>query len=348
MNQGKHIRHVLEIYNSIRGRRENNGRECPVFKSLITAVVVGSLCFAVAPSEAAYQTQQESKNEPQSESPAKQAVEAKTKPQQKKYEYTKRAGIIYDKGDDYRLACDIYQPVGDGPFPGVLAIHGGAWRHGNKLAMLRHAWEFASRGYVVVAINYRLAPDNKFPTQVHDCKTAVRWMRLKSKKLKLDPDRIAAFGYSAGAHLAAMLGTTDEADGFEGTVTDEKLKPFSTRVQCVIAGGAPCEFKWIKSKSLVYWLGHSPQEKPALYKQAAPMTYITKDDPPFMFIHGTADKIVPIRSSQRMHEKLKEIGIDSRYESVEGKGHFATFSDLSWMESAIDFMDEVMPTENSK
>ena len=173
-------------------------------------------------------------------------------------------------------------------------------------------------------------------------------MRLKSKKLKLYPDRIAAFGYSAGAHLAAMLGTTDEADGFEGTVTDEKLKPFSTRVQCVIAGGAPCEFKWIKSKSLVYWLGHSPQEKPALYKQAAPMTYITKDDPPFMFIHGTADKIVPIRSSQRMHEKLKEIGIDSRYESVEGKGHFATFSDLSWMESAIDFMDEVMTAEKSK
>lgn len=321
-------------------------------------IFLAALCaLNVAPAAAQDEPQQDSK--PKTESPAKQKLESadhpgqieaesKNETQPKKYEYTKRVGIIYDKGDDYRLACDIYQPVGDGPFPGVLAIHGGAWRHGNKLAMLRHAWELASRGYVVVAINYRLAPDNKFPKQIHDCKTAVRWMRLKSKKLKLDPDRIAAFGYSAGAHLAAMLGTTDANDGFEGTVTDEKLKPFSTRVQCVIAGGAPCEFDWIKSKSLVYWLGHGPQEKPSLYKKAAPITYVSKDDPPFMFVHGTVDKVVPAKSSRQMHERLNQIGTESRYQEIEGKGHFATFSDLSWMPSAIDFMDEVMASEKGK
>lgn len=274
--------------------------------------------------------------------------EDKNDAQPKKFEYTKRVGVIYDKGPDYRLACDIYQPVGEGPFPAVLAIHGGAWRHGSKLHMLRHAWELASHGYVVVSINYRLAPDNKFPTQIHDCKTAVRWMRFKAEKLKIDTDRIAAFGYSAGAHLAAMLGTTESKDGFEGEIKNEKLKPFSTRVQCVIAGGAPCEFDWIKHKSLVYWLGHSPQEKPEVYKDAAPLSYVSKDDPPFLFIHGANDIVVPPASSEKMHQELKKSGIDSRYVSVEGKGHIATFSDLSWMETAIDFMDEVMAAKNDK
>lgn len=280
----------------------------------------------------------------------KAATETAANPGKKppRFEYTKRVGVIYDKGTDYRLACDIYQPVGKGPFPAVLAIHGGAWRHGSKMQMLRHAWELASRGYVVVAINYRLAPDNKFPTQIHDCKSAVRWMRSKAKKLKIDPDRIAAFGYSAGAHLAAMLGTTDNNDGFEGDIKDEKLKPISTRVQCVIAGGAPCEFEWIRSKSLVYWLGHSPQEKPELYRKAAPLSFISKDDPPFLFIHGTTDKVVPQRSSQKMHEQLTKAGIESRYVTVKGKGHFATFSDLSWMDTAIEFMDEVMAARNDK
>ena len=274
--------------------------------------------------------------------------EGKSKPKTKRFEYTKRVGVIYDKGPNYRLACDIYQPVGDGPFPAVLAIHGGAWRHGSKLQMLRHAWELASQGYVVVAVNYRLAPNNKFPTQVHDCKSAVRWMRFKAEKLKIDPDRIAAFGYSAGAHLAAMLGTTDEKDGFEGEVKNEKLKPFSTRVQCVIAGGAPCEFDWIKSKSLVYWLGHSPQDKPEVYKQAAPLSYVSKDDPPFLFVHGSTDIVVPPNSSKKMHQHLKKTGVESHYVSIEGKGHITTFSDLSWMETAIKFMDEAMAEKNEK
>ena len=77
-------------------------------------------------------------------------------------------------------------------------------------------WKLASAGYVVIAINYRLSPDNKFPAQIHDCKQAVRWTRYKADKLRVDPDRIAVFGYSAGGHLGAMLGTTDSNDGLEG------------------------------------------------------------------------------------------------------------------------------------
>ncbi len=255
------------------------------------------------------------------------------------YKYKKYSNVIFAKGDDYRLLCDIYMPVGKGPFPAVLAIHGGAWQHGSKVNMLRHAWKLAGSGYVVLAINYRLAPDHRFPAQIHDCKHAVRWIRSKSEKLNIDPNQIAVFGYSAGGHLAAMLGTTDENDKLEGEI-EEGLQKYSSRVQCVVIGGAPCEFGWIKSRALVGWLGESPEENPQLYATAAPITHISPEDPPFAIFHGSADDVVPPESSKLFHDKLLAAGIDSRYESVVGKGHLATFTDTSWLDDAIEFMDE--------
>ena len=259
----------------------------------------------------------------------------------RKYEYKKFTNIIYSRGKDYTLLCDAYVPEGKGPFPAVLAIHGGAWRHGSKLQMLRHAWKMAGAGYVVVAINYRHAPKYKFPAQVHDSKAAVRWIRQKSEKLKVDTDRIAVFGYSAGGHLAAMLGTTDDGDDLEGNISSEQ-KDLSTRVHCVVVGGGPCEFDWIKSRALTDWLGDSKQENPDVYLKAAPLTYVTKDDPPFMFFHGGGDMVVPKNSSKKMHDRLTENGIFSAYHLVGEKGHFATFSDLTWMDDAIAFMDKTL------
>ena len=258
---------------------------------------------------------------------------------ERQYKYKKYSNVIFARGDDYRLLCDIYKPLGTGPFPAVLAIHGGAWQHGSKIKMLRHAWKLAGAGYVVVAINYRLAPDHQFPAQIHDCKHAVRWIRSQSEKLDIDPDQIAVFGYSAGGHLAAMLGTTEKKDNLEGEV-ERELQEYSSRVQCVVIGGAPCEFGWIKSRALVGWLGESPEENPQLYATAAPITYVSPEDPPFAIFHGSADDVVPPRSSRLFHDKLLAAGVDSRYESVVGKGHLATFTDTSWLNDAIEFMDE--------
>ena len=257
------------------------------------------------------------------------------------YKYEKFTNIFYEKNEKYTLLCDIYQPIGDGPFPAVLAIHGGAWRHGSKLQMLRHAWKLAAAGYVVVAINYRHAPDYKFPAQVHDCKTAVRWMRYKQKKLKIDPDKIAVFGYSAGGHLAAMLGTTNPNDDLEGQVP-ELLKPYSSRVACVVAGGAPCDFSWIKSNAIKDFMGQGPEENPQLYRQAAPITYVTPDDAPCIFFHGTEDTVVPPSAAKKMYEQLKLAGVTTAFHDVENKGHIATFSDTSWLDTAIKFMDQQM------
>lgn len=264
-----------------------------------------------------------------------------------KHSFEKKGAITYREIDGESLNCDVYVPAGDGPFPAVLAIHGGAWRHGSKITITRHAWKLARAGYVVVAVNYRHAPKHPFPAQVHDCKQAVRWMRANAKDYKIDADRIAAFGYSAGGHLAAMLGTTDKDDGLE-PADDEELNQYSSRVQAVIAGGAPCDFGWIDSdsSSLVYWLGSKRADRPEVYAQASPTSYVTKDDPPFYFFHGESDLLVPKSSSCRLHQGLLDCGVSSKHDIAINLGHVATFSDLSWMTRAIAFLDSQFGKES--
>ncbi len=116
---------------------------------------------------------------------AEMATEPQTRSAKLKFE--KFGAITYREIDGESLNCDVYVPTGPGPYPAVLAIHGGAWRHGSKITMTRHAWKLAQAGYVVVAINYRHAPKHPFPAQVHDCKHAVRWMRANAKQYKIDP-----------------------------------------------------------------------------------------------------------------------------------------------------------------
>ena len=258
----------------------------------------------------------------------------------KKREFTKQGGVVYQNIDGEELKCDIYTPAGEGPFPAILAVHGGAWRQGSKFALLRHAWKMAQSGYIVVSINYRHAPQHPFPAQIHDCKHAIRWMKSRASEMKLDPDRIGAFGYSAGGHLVSLLGTADAEDGLEGDAAPE-LKKFDTRVLAVAAGGAPCEFSWIDgdSRVLKYWLGGSPNQKPDVYRDASPTTYVSADDPPFFIFHGESDLIVPVSSSQLFHETLEKSGVPTQHYVAKGAGHFSTFSDLMWMEKAIDFFD---------
>ena len=310
---------------------------------ILTAVSIAVFAanFTVPGSAIAQSTQQPSATEKTDEN-----LQTPTNPQvtpspKSKFKFRKHSNIYYTKTDDYSLLCDIYMPEGEGPFPAVLAIHGGAWRHGSKLHMLRHAWKLAGAGYVVVAINYRHAPEYKFPAQIHDAKNAVRWMRYKSEKLKINPEKIAVFGYSAGGHLGAMLGTTDVGADLEGPIP-ESLTKYSSRVACVVVGGGPCEFSWVKSNSLASWLGYNQQQNPEIYRQAAPITYVTPDDPPFMFFHGSIDKVVPPASAEKMHRKLLSVGIQSTYHRIEDHGHFATFSNTKWLDTAIEFMDRTL------
>ncbi len=256
------------------------------------------------------------------------------------YDFEKFGGIEYCAGEDYCLTLDVYVPEGAGPHPAILAVHGGSWRSGTKLHWFRHARKMARAGFVVVAINYRHAPAHKFPAQIHDCKAAVRWMRMNADTYKIDTERIGGVGYSAGGHLVALLGTSEPGDGLEGNISEAE-KGISTRLQAVACGGAPCDFTWVSedARTLEFWLGDTKGANPEIYRLATPTSFITPDDPPFHFFQGTADLLVPESSPRRMHDLLQQHAVDSEYLAYEGYGHIGLFSHIDAMEPVIEFFD---------
>ncbi|WP_428307388.1 alpha/beta hydrolase fold domain-containing protein [Lacipirellula sp.] len=255
-------------------------------------------------------------------------------------EFKAKYGEIYAERESGPLKADLYIPEGEGPFPGVLVVHGGAWRMGARGDISGAAQMLAQHGFTAIAISYRLAPAHKFPAQILDCKEAIRWMRTNAKQLKIDPDHIGGFGYSAGAHLVSLLGTTDEKDGLEG-VNDPKSVP-STRIQCVACGGAPCDLRPLPADvdGLAFFLGGSRAQCPEQYRLASPAAFVTPDDPPMFFYHGEDDQLVPIASPENMQVALKAAGIASDLYVVPYLGHTAAAVDRKAIERSIAFLED--------
>jgi len=249
--------------------------------------------------------------------------------------FEKVSDLVYAQRGETNLKADVYVPKGEGAFPSVLMVHGGGWRFGSKLHMIGHARNLAKNGYVVVNINYRLAPKHKFPAQIEDCREAVRWMRQHADEYKIDTDRIAGYGYSAGAHLVCLLGVTESPKDKEMT---------STRLQAVVGGGTPCDFQWVpkNASTLSYFLGGSRGEKPDVYREASPVSFVTKDDPPVFFFHGTEDRLVPRGSVDRMIKLLEEAGVNAKLHEIPDKGHLTAFVDKTAQDKAILFLNQVL------
>lgn len=250
----------------------------------------------------------------------------------------KHGAIVYHKTEKYLVKCDVYQPVAevktDQLMPAVMMIHGGAWRSGSKIALLRHARRLARVGYVVVAINYRLAPKYPWPAQIEDCRVALDWLHAHADQYSVDPQRVGVYGYSAGAQLASMLATTNEKN--------ERIK-----IRAAAVGGNPADFSWIDEEStvLAYWLGTSPSAGAEVYSSASPINFVTPDDPPVFAFHGDADLVVPVESARRFHQTLKKQNVESELTEVAGYGHFATFSKMDLMPDVIKFFDRHLKSE---
>jgi len=254
--------------------------------------------------------------------------------------------VVYTKVGDRELKLDLARPAeGKGPFPCVVCLHGGGWRFGNKCDIRSWLHYLAREGYVTAAVGYRLAPDDHFPAQIEDCKTAIRFLRANADMYKIDKDRFAALGYSAGGHLACLLGLTDESAGLEG----KEYPKVSSKVQAVVDYFGPTDLTTFAKddsaqRSVIGpFLGAKYADNPAIYDKASPIKYVAKGAPPFLILHGTKDWIVPIEQSRRLAEKLKDAGVSVKLVEVPDEGHGwegRTTSETT--EATLKFLNETL------
>lgn len=241
--------------------------------------------------------------------------------------------IVYSKAGDRELLLDAYVPSDENEHPGVLVVHGGAWRSGNRKQLKGYCEALASRGFTCFAIDYRLAPAHKFPAQIDDCRAAVKWIRQNAEKYKATSDVLGAIGYSAGGHLVSLLGTTGEAP-------DESNGNIDTRLTAVAAGGAPTDFRWFpdNGKWAEFWMGGDLDSVPEKFKAASTVPFVDKNDPPFFFFNGTSDKVVPIVWTKSLFEALKAAGVQAELHEVAGASHMQAAADKQALTKAYEFL----------
>jgi acetyl esterase/lipase len=232
--------------------------------------------------------------------------------------------VTYGIADGVALKMDIYYPkMAEGAVPAILYVHGGGWTKGDKRAGAGSAEipELVSRGYLVAAINYRLAPQYKFPAQIEDVKCAVRFLRANAATYGIDPDHIGTWGGSAGGHLVALLGVTDAAAGFDGNggYADQ-----SSRVQAVVDMFGPTDLTAMfqgAGPRLMEQVFGTTDKNSDIVKRASPVTWVSSDDPPFLILHGEKDTLVPPSQSKILYERLIAAGVPATLTIVENAGH---------------------------
>jgi acetyl esterase/lipase len=253
---------------------------------------------------------------------------------------------------------DIYIPAGEGPFPVVVFIHGGAFMMGNKEMETSNAAVLVSKGYAAVSINYRLSGEAIFPAQIHDCKAAIRFLRANAVKYKLNPDKIASWGASAGGNLSALLGTSGDVTELEGAELGNGS--FSSKVLVSVDWFGPINFSTMDAEAAALGFtittnaASSPESRlmgaaiptiPALVAKANPATWISPDDAAFFIQVGDSDRNIPYTQSKNFYDALIPIlGLSNvQYELIAGAGHGGTqFTSTSNMNKVVAFLDKFM------
>ncbi len=247
---------------------------------------------------------------------------------------------------------DVYPPTSANakPAPVIVYVHGGAWEAGDKSSGegVALAPQITARGYFLVSLDYRLAPQWKFPTQIEDVKCAIRYLRANAAAYHIDPNRIGAMGSSAGGHLVALLGSAHKSAGFDvGPYLDQ-----SSRVQAVVDLYGPIDLTrnfYSRQPDVARTVFGATSASDPLLAKASPVTYISKDVPPFLIIHGAKDSLVPPSQAQTLYDRLQAEGIPVTLVIVKNAEHTLapsggaptpSFAELSQM--MMNFFDKYL------
>ncbi len=226
-----------------------------------------------------------------------------------------RNDIVYSRPGGQELTLDASIPAGPGPFAAVIVVHGGGWQRGTKRSYEKPLLPvLAEAGFAWFTINYRLAPQNRFPAAVEDVEAAVRWVKAHAKEYKVDVKRIALMGESAGGHLVAMAAVRQTKE---------------TRVAAVVDFYGPHDLyqremnrgKVTENLNALLGIEKLDEAGQARLKEASPINFVRKGLPPFLFIHGTKDAAVPFEQSPLMCDRLKAAGNRCEVFPVEGAPH---------------------------
>ena len=226
--------------------------------------------------------------------------------------------IEYKNINGKSLQIDIYRPKNIvKPAPLLVFIHGGSWSHGKRSDYLVYLLAFAKKGYMTATVSYRLLKEGPYPACIEDITDAVQWFFRNGEKYGYDPDRIALIGGSAGAHLALLAAYEWKKPGISADTVKVPLAPHRIKAVVDIYGPIDLTTEYAKNQRLVVNLiGHPYSETPQLYKEASPIQYLDKSDPPTMILHGTSDNLVPYSQSDLLKAKLDSLGVPSVYYKV--------------------------------
>lgn len=269
-----------------------------------------------------------------------------------------KKNIVYEHIGKRKLHLDVFYPLAkkSEKFPAVLMIHGGGWRSGNVQLVIPMAERLASEGFVTVAVVYRLSIEARYPAAVYDLKSAVRWMRASANKFKIDTNKIAVYGCSAGGHLAALIGTTNGDKKFE---KDNSNKSYSSSVEAIVDVDGVVDFfgkgseevtkKSGKPSAAHLWFGVSAKEDSAVWKDAGPINHTGKNTPPILFINSAQARFHAGRDA--MIKILNKYNIYSEVHTLPGTVHtFWLFE--PWFKKTfnytLNFLRKTLESQRSK
>lgn len=263
--------------------------------------------------------------------------------------------IEYARAGDEALLLDLYHVEGTRGAPLLVFVHGGAWEAGTKDQMPASA--LVERGFALASVEFRPASRSPFPGQIHELKAAIRFLRAQADRFGYDASRIGVLGVSSGAHLAALVGTTNGHAELEGTLGDHVGQPSevhaivsyfgASNLTTILDQSTPFGLR-IREPSLQRLLGAPPKDVPELARLASPVFHVDAEDPPLLLLHGDQDPQMPINQSHELEGVYRERGLPAEFIVVHGSAHGGgAFFDAERVELVAQFLERYLTPQVS-